>query len=129
MPIGYKSGVSHKKKGQRTYKWAFTGTPLRKVCEELGFVEKTEIVKSMVANGSILDMPQFRRSEVNSLCKTFNMYVNYPDNRWPDIKKAEADIPEGRKSFEKLKKEFIGSFWEEDSSFESSASAEISPLS
>ena len=32
----------------------------------------------MVANGSILDMPQFRRKEVNSLCKTFNMYVNLP---------------------------------------------------
>ena len=107
----------------------FTGTPLRKVCEELGFVEKTEIVRSMVANGSIIDMPQFRRSEVNSLCKTFNMYVNYPENRWPDIKKAEADTPEGRKSFDKLKKEFIDSFWEEDFSFESSAAADISPLS
>ena len=106
----------------------FTGTPLRKVCEELGFVEKTDIVKSMVANGSILDMPQFRRNEVNSLCKTFNMYVNFPENRWPEIQKAEADTPEGIKTFEKLKKEFIDSFWDDDSSFESSAAVEVSPL-
>ena len=27
IPIGYKSGVSYKKQAERTYKWAFTGTP------------------------------------------------------------------------------------------------------
>ena len=27
IPIGYKSGVSYKKKSNRKYKWAFTGTP------------------------------------------------------------------------------------------------------
>ena len=106
----------------------FTGTPLRKVCEDLGFVNKKDIVKSIVANGSILDMPQFRRKEVNSLCKTFNMYVNFPENRWPEIKKAEADTPKGRDFFEKLKDEFINLYWEEDSSFETSASAEVSPF-
>jgi len=106
----------------------FTGTPLRKTCEELGFVKKTDIVRSMVASGSILDMPQFRRSEVNSLCKTFNMYVNFSEDRWSEIEKAEADTPEGGKIFEELKEEFIETFWKEDSSFESSASAEVSPF-
>ena len=106
----------------------FTGTPLRKVCEDLDLVNKMDIVKSIVANGSILDMPQFRRSEVNSLCKTFNMYVNFPENRWPDIEKAEADTTQGRENCEKLKKEFIDSFWEEDYSFESSAAAEVNPF-
>ena len=106
----------------------FTGTPLRKTCEELGFVKKTDIVRSMVARGSILDMPQFRNSEVNSLCKTFNMFVNFSEDRWPEIEKAEADTPEGEKIFEELKEEFKETFWKEDSSFESSAAAEVSPL-
>ena len=81
----------------------------------------------MVASGSILDMPQFRSSEVKALCKTFNMYVNFSEDRWSDIEKAEADTPEGGKIFEELKEEFIETFWKEDSSFESSASAEVSP--
>ena len=106
----------------------FSGTPLRKTCEELGYVKKTDIVRSMVASGSILDMPQLRRSEVNSLCKTFNMYVNFPESRWPQIEKAEKDTKEGKKIFNELKEEFVETFWKDDSSFEDSASSEVSPF-
>ena len=56
----------------------FTGTPLRKISEELGLVSPSDVVQSMVAHGSIIDMPQFPRTEVNGLVKTFNMYVAYP---------------------------------------------------
>ena len=107
----------------------FTGTPLRKVCEDLGFVKKQDIVKSMIANGSILDMPQFSRKEVNGLCKTFNMYVNFPEERWDEIRRAEENTPEGEKIFEELKKEFVDTFWKNEKqkiSFEKS-SLEIHP--
>jgi anaerobic magnesium-protoporphyrin IX monomethyl ester cyclase len=99
----------------------FTGTPLREVCEKLGFVKKTDIVRSMVANGSILNMPQFSREEVNGLCKTFNMYVKFPENRWPEIEKAEGDSKESQIIYNSLKDEFIDKFWSNDVSFENSA--------
>ena len=99
----------------------FTGTPLRKVCEELGFVKNTDIVRSMVANGSILNMPQFNRNDVNGLCKTFNMYVNFPENRWPEIKKAEGDSSESNIIYNDLKEEFIDKYWKKGISFEKSA--------
>ena len=105
----------------------FTGTPLRKVCEELGFVKNTDIVRSMVANGSILNMPQFNRNDVNGLCKTFNMYVNFPENRWPEIEKAEGNSKESQLIYENLKEEFIEKFWEKSVSFERSAE-EINPF-
>ena len=56
------------------------------------------------------------------------MNVNFPENWWPKTEKADADTPERNKIFEKLKEELISTFCEEDSSFESSASAEVSPL-
>ena len=108
----------------------FTGTPLRKRAESLGLVKETDVVQSMVASGSILDMPQFSRSEVNGLCKTFNMYVKFPEEKWDKIKKAEEETTEGKKVFEELKTEFIDKFWsknpERSVSFEDSA-AEIDP--
>ena len=110
----------------------FTGTPLRKLSEDLGLVNKSEVVKSMVANGSILDMPQFRRKEVNGLVKTFNMYVKFPEEKWNKIQKAEENTKEGEIVYKELKKEFIDRFWNNNPegavTFEKSAE-EINPLS
>ena len=109
----------------------FTGTPLRKISEELGLVSPDDVVQSMVANGSIIDMPLFPREVVNGMVKTFNMYVNFPENRWHHIEQAEKDTIEGRRIFEELREEFVETFWESGSpktvSFEASA-AEINPL-
>ena len=107
----------------------FAGTPLRKVCEEQGLVKNTDIVRSMVANGSILDMPQFSRKEVNGLCKTFNMYVNFPENRWPEIEKAEGNSSESNIIYNNLKEEFVDTYWKKGISFEDSAKETLPELS
>jgi radical SAM superfamily enzyme YgiQ (UPF0313 family) len=104
----------------------FSGTPLRTVCENLGYIKPENIVKSMVSDGSILDMPQFPRKQVMGLVKTFNMYVNFPESRWPEIKKAEPETKEGIKYYNSLKEEYIERFWnEESSSFERASSLEM----
>ena len=82
----------------------------------------------MVANGSVLDMPQFPRDEVNKLIKTFNFYVKFPKSKWKTIRKAEEDTEEGRRIYKELKEEFILKFWKKDISFEKSA-AENDPHS
>ena len=99
-----------------------------KECERLGYIDKDRIVRSMVTgDGWQLDMPPFTKKEVQSLCKTFNLYVRFPKSRWPDIQKAEADTPEGNKIYKELKEEFIEKFWNNSVSFESSA-AEFDPM-
>jgi len=100
----------------------FAGTPLRDVCEMLGYVKKTDIVKSFVANGSVLDMPQFPNESVQGLVKCFNMYVNFPEDRWDQIKIAEANTKEGNREYNNLKEEFMETFWKDGISFEESAS-------
>jgi len=98
----------------------FHGTPLRDECEKLGFLEDEDIVRSMVTDGTPLDMPQFPRAQVLSLVKTFNMYVRFEEDRWPEIELAEQDSPEGREKYEALRQEFVDRFWslEPSTSFE-----------
>tara|TARA_B100000315_G_scaffold212344_1_gene209664 strand:+ start:47 stop:1612 length:1566 start_codon:yes stop_codon:yes gene_type:complete len=100
----------------------FTGTPMREDCEKLGFLKKGDIVNSLVAGSSILDMPQFSAKQIQGLIKTFNMYVKFPESRWPEIKRAEEASPEGKKIYSELKKEFVETFWKADNtSFENSS--------
>ena len=82
----------------------FTGTPLRKISEELGLVSPSDVVQSMVAHGSIIDMPQFPRTEVNGLVKTFNMYVAYPGRMAPYKRggKRNREAKSYMLSFEKI---------------------------
>ena len=102
----------------------FHGTPLRKECERLGYLKNEDISKSLVAriDENPLDMPQFPRAEIGKIVKTFNMYVKFPKNRWPEIKKAEEDTPEGNKIYQELKNEFTSLFFNEnDENFEAAA--------
>ena len=92
----------------------FHGVPLRKECDRLGYTKYEDIVESMVASGSILDMPQFSKESVEGLCKTFNLYVSFPKSRWPEIKLAEKNTPEGQEIFEVLKEEFVDKYLYKD---------------
>jgi len=89
----------------------FHGTPLRDECEKLGFIKEEDIVQSFVIGDSLLDMPQFPKSDIQKIIKTFNMYVKFPESRWPEVKQAEEDTPEGQKIYTELKEEFMDKFF------------------
>jgi len=91
----------------------FAGTPLRAICNQLGLTKEDDIVHSIFVNGSLLKMPQFPQEQINSLVKTFNLYVKFPESRWPDIKRAEDETPEGLKIFNELREEFVDKFWDD----------------
>ncbi len=100
----------------------FHGTPLRDECERLGFVKNEDIVQSVVVGGSLLNMPQFPQSKIQGVVKTFNMYVRFPESRWPEIKLAEEDTVEGRRIYDQLKAEFVEKFFNpHNEDFESAA--------
>ncbi len=86
----------------------FHGTEIRKVAEEKGYIDKDSIFTiSNTSEDSVLDMPQWPKEDIVKLRNTFAMYVKFPKNRWPEIKKAEDD-PEIHK---KLSDEFIDTYW------------------
>jgi radical SAM superfamily enzyme YgiQ (UPF0313 family) len=105
----------------------FTGTPLRKLCEELGYVKQNDIVNSIMSKGSLLNMPQFSGEEVDGLTKTFNMYVKFPEERWDEIRIAEKNTPEGNQKYNDLKEEFLATFWKDGVSLPDFADLHDSP--
>lgn len=93
--------------GRNAYPFTpFHGTPLREECEKLGYLKPEELVSSFVALGSLLDMPQFSKKRIDGLSRTFNLYVKFPKKRWPEIKIAEDQTPEGDKKYIELKNEY-----------------------
>ena len=84
----------------------FHGTPLRKMCEDLGLI-KPETITKCITGESVLDMPQYPRHEIEAIKKCFSLYIKFPKNRWKEIEKAEKNDKEGTKIYNELKKEYL----------------------
>ena len=84
----------------------FHGTPLRKLCEDLGLIEHDTITKCLTSD-TILDMPQFPPEEIEAIKKCFVLYVKFPKNRWKEIERAEKNDVEGNRIYANLKQEYL----------------------
>ena len=84
----------------------FHGTPLRKMCEDLGLIDHDTITKCLTAE-SQLNMPQYPPHEIEEIKKCFALYVKFPKNRWKEIERAEKNDPEGNRLYGELKKEYL----------------------
>ena len=84
----------------------FHGTPLRKLCEDLGLIEHDTITKCLTSD-TILDMPQFPPEEIEAIKKCFVLYVKFPKNRWKEIERAEKNDIEGNRIYANLKQEYL----------------------
>ena len=87
----------------------FHGTPLRKMCEDLGLI-KPETITKCVSGDSILNMPQYSPEEIEGIRNTFVLYIKFPKNRWKEIERAEKKDKEGKKILDKLQKEYLETF-------------------
>jgi anaerobic magnesium-protoporphyrin IX monomethyl ester cyclase len=84
----------------------FHGTPLRKLCEEMGLVTPDEITKALT-DKPMLVQKNYMPEEIEGLQKCFVYYVKMPKSRWKDIKRAEPDTQEGNRIFEELRQECL----------------------
>ena len=84
----------------------FHGTPLRKMCEDLGLI-RPETITKCVTDKTILNMPQYPPHEIEEIKRCFSMYIKFPKNRWREIEKAEKNSKEGNKIYKELKKEYM----------------------
>ncbi len=87
----------------------FHGTPLRKMCEDLGLIKPETITKCLV-DKSVLSMSQYPPHEVEEIKKCFALYVKFPKNRWKEIERAEKNDEEGNKIYNELKKEYLAKY-------------------
>lgn len=87
----------------------FHGTPLRAMAEEMGFCSPDLIARS-VMKPTTLDMPQFPPEAIEGLRRCFTLYVRMPEDRWPEIEKAEKLTPEGDRLWEQLREECLSNY-------------------
>tara|TARA_B100000029_G_scaffold187420_1_gene184898 strand:+ start:1330 stop:2958 length:1629 start_codon:yes stop_codon:yes gene_type:complete len=87
----------------------FHGTPLRKMCEDLGLIDHKTITKCNTMS-SQLNMPQYPPHEIDAIKKCFSLYVKFPKNRWKEIEKAEKNDTEGNRIYKELKQEYIETY-------------------
>jgi len=80
----------------------FSGTKLRQLCLDKGYIKGDEDLPLSWYNRSVLTMPSLSKDEIAGLEKTFVLYVKLPKSYWPEIKIAEQDNNEGNLMFEKL---------------------------
>lgn len=88
----------------------FHGTPLRELAIKRGYLNPDAIAQANT-DESILDMPDFPRDRIDGLRRTFNMYVKFPKSRWNEIRLAEELTPEGDAMWNKLREEFVTTFF------------------
>ena len=89
----------------------FHGTELRDYAVSKGYLNKDYIATVSNSGKSILNMPQWGADDIERLRNVFAMYVKFPKNRWPEIKKAETD-PFIHAA---LSDEYIETFWNNSS--------------
>ena len=87
----------------------FHGTPLRKMCEDLGLIDHDTITKCLTAE-SQLNMPQYPPHEIEEIKKCFTLYVKFPKNRWKEIERAEKNDEIGNKIYKELKEEYLDKY-------------------
>ena len=80
----------------------FSGTKLRQICLDKGYINGDEDLPLSWYNRSVLTMPSLSQDEIAGLEKTFVLYVKLAKSYWPDIKIAEQDNEEGKQMFNKL---------------------------
>ena len=90
----------------------YKGTSLRTLAEKNGYVD-TECIAPPNTSWSILNMPNFTKEQIFGLQRVFVMYSKFPKTRWPEIKKAEAMTPEGDEILNKLKDEFLATYFQD----------------
>ncbi len=84
----------------------FHGTPLRKLCEDMGLIDP-ETITQCLTDKPTLTLPGYSVEDIQGLKKCFALYVKFPKNRWKDIRRAEADNPEGNRIFAELRQEYL----------------------
>jgi radical SAM superfamily enzyme YgiQ (UPF0313 family) len=84
----------------------FHGTPLRKMCEDLGFIKSETITKCITAESQLV-MPQYPPHEIEEIKKCFALYIKFPKKRWKEIKRAESNDNEGNRIYANLKAEYL----------------------
>jgi len=87
----------------------YRGTYLHNLCVEKGYVDPDALAGDYRGDIS-LRHPNFTDDQLLGLQRTFLLYTYLPEDRWPEIEKAEEFTEEGNAAFARLREEFLQRF-------------------
>lgn len=85
----------------------FHGTELHDYAVKKGYLDPNLICAVSNSGASMLNMPQWSKDDMMRLRDVFAMYIKFPKDRWPEIKRAETDLV----LREELRQEFVKTYW------------------
>jgi len=80
----------------------FSGTELRELCIQKGYITGKEEIPMLFFNESLLTMPSMSKKEIHGLEKTMALYIMLPEYFYSQIKIAENDDEKGELMFNQL---------------------------
>lgn len=83
----------------------YHGTALRELAIKFGYLNP-ELLAPANADVSILNMPDLTPEQLLGLRHTFNMYIDFPKEKWDEIRIAEEPTEEGKLMLDKLRSEY-----------------------
>jgi anaerobic magnesium-protoporphyrin IX monomethyl ester cyclase len=89
----------------------FHGTELHDYAVKKGYINPNIICAVSNSGESLLNMPQWDKKDMTRLRDVFAMYIKFPKDRWPEIKKAETND----KLRSELREEFVKTYWSDSS--------------
>ncbi len=90
----------------------YHGTELRNMAVKRGYIHP-DVICPTNSDDSVLHMPSpfLSKEQMRGLRRTFQMYVRFPLERWPEIEKAESMTPAGDEVWSQLREEFVTTFF------------------
>ncbi len=106
----------------------YWGTPLREMAVKMGYLNR-ETICPIDPNEPAFGMPELTIEQIKGVVRTFNLYVRFPKERWPEIAIAEKLTPEGDIKWEALVEEFKSAYYyQPDDGNEENLSESLSAL-
>jgi radical SAM superfamily enzyme YgiQ (UPF0313 family) len=90
--------------------YPYTGTALHKTCMDNGLIDASIGNASLLQN-SVVKNENLTMEHLNSLLKTFCLYVKFPKDRWGEIEAVERNDPGSDRIFRMLSEEYKGKFF------------------
>jgi hypothetical protein len=87
----------------------YHGTALHRLSVARGYIGDDTICPSN-NDEAIINMSSMTKDEIMGLSRTFVLYARFPKDRWSEIRLAEQPTEEGRRTLQRLRKEYVETY-------------------
>lgn len=96
------------------YFMPYRGTGMYHDAVNKGYYDPDQAQTRSLMTGPVMTLPSITKDELMGLVRTFSLYVKFPKEEWPEIRRAEQFDEEGNQKFAELSKRYYERFFDHD---------------